>query len=146
MVIVNDVKGLNGTLTFRLGVLGTVVTNRFADRIAALDLKPKHAGVLVALSTGSGASQQELAGRMGVAPSLMVTLADHLEDLGAIERVRDPDDRRRQNLSLTRKGRDLLAKCTRIAQQIDDELTAEVDGAERLPALLGALAARESLP
>jgi DNA-binding MarR family transcriptional regulator len=146
MMIVNDVKGLNGTLTFRLGVLGTVVTNRFADRIAALDLKPKHAGVLVALSTGSGASQQELAGRMGVAPSLMVTLADHLEDLGAIERVRDPDDRRRQNLSLTRKGRDLLAKCARIAQQIDDELTAAVDGAERLPALLGALAAREGLP
>jgi DNA-binding MarR family transcriptional regulator len=146
MMIVNDAKGLNGTLTFRLGVLGTVVTNRFADRIAALDLKPKHAGVLVALSTGSGASQQELAGRMGVAPSLMVTLADHLEDLGAIERVRDPDDRRRQNLSLTRKGRDLLAKCARIAQQIDDELTAAVDGAERLPALLGALAAREGLP
>ena len=54
--------------------------------------------------------------------------------------------RRRQNLSLTRKGRDLLAKCTRIAQRIDDELTAEVDDVDRLHELLGVLAAKEGLP
>lgn len=38
---------------------------------------------------------------MGVVPSLVVTLADQLEGLGAIERVRDPDDRRRHRLGLT---------------------------------------------
>lgn len=57
------------------------------------------------LSSGTPASQQELAATMDVAPSLVVSLADQLESLGAIERVRDPDDRRRQKLSLTEVGR-----------------------------------------
>jgi len=35
---------------------------------------------------------------MGVAPSLVVALADHLKELEAVQRVRDPADRRRQIL------------------------------------------------
>ncbi|HVV08493.1 hypothetical protein [Amycolatopsis sp.] len=52
---------------------------------------------------------------MRVAPSLMVTLADH----------------RRQNLVLTRTGRELLAKCTRIAERLDEKFTAERPGTGR---------------
>jgi DNA-binding MarR family transcriptional regulator len=125
-----------------------MVADRFAERIATLDLKPKHAGVLVALSIESGLSQQELAARMRVAPSLVVTLADHLENMGAIERIRDPGDRRRQNLALTRKGRDLLAKCARLAEDLDHKLTAELAEQDRarLHHVLGVLATREGLP
>jgi DNA-binding MarR family transcriptional regulator len=148
MLTVNDVKPLSGTLAFRLGVVGTVVANRFGEHIVELGLKPKHAGLLVALSAGAGASQQELAQRMGVAPSLVVTLADHLEGMGAIERVRDAADRRRQNLALTDRGRDLLVRCARISEKVGDELTAGLDEAdrERLSRLLGKVAAAEGLP
>ncbi|RDI63778.1 MarR family winged helix-turn-helix transcriptional regulator [Nocardia pseudobrasiliensis] len=145
----NEVKtGLPATLAFRLGVLGTRTADRFAERLAAHDLKPKHAGLLAALDHGAAASQQELAGRMEVAPSLVVALADHLERLGAIERVRDIDDRRRQVLKLTAHGRTLLERCEREARAIDAELMAPLSAKDRaaLHRALGALAAEAGLP
>ncbi|MFI1763060.1 MarR family winged helix-turn-helix transcriptional regulator [Streptomyces sp. NPDC020800] len=147
----NEVRGSAGlpdTLVFRLGTLGSVIGDRFAQRIERHDLKPKHVGLLTALGQGSFASQQELAGRLGVAPSLVVSLADHLESLGALRRVRDPRDRRRQALTLTDRGLELLAACTAEARALDAELTAHLGEPERqaLHAALGSLAAREGLP
>ncbi|MFF7973472.1 MarR family transcriptional regulator [Streptomyces sp. NPDC007905] len=147
----SDVKGSAGlpdTLVFRLGTLGAVVGDRFAERIERHDLKPKHVGLLTALGQGSFASQQDLAGRLGVAPSLVVALADHLETLGAVRRVRDPQDRRRQVLTLTDHGQELLAACTTEARALDAELTAHLGQSEReaLHAALGSLAARVGLP
>ncbi|WP_040805956.1 MarR family winged helix-turn-helix transcriptional regulator [Nocardia concava] len=147
----NEVKKpteLPKTVAFRLGTVGSVVADRFAARIAGLDLKPKHAGLMTALSHGEAASQQELAKRLGVAPSLVVSLADHLERLGAIERVRDPEDRRRQVLTLTEPGYELLAACEQAAKELDKELTAGLTAKERTAFLraLGVLAAEAGLP
>ncbi|MEG8179313.1 winged helix-turn-helix transcriptional regulator [Nocardia terpenica] len=129
---VNAVKtGLPATLTFRLGYLGTKIADRFAERIAEHDLKPKHVGLLIVLTRDEAASQQELAAQLAVAPSLVVSLADHLERLGAIGRVRDPQDRRRQMLTLTTAGRELLAACERIARALDDEIAAELGAQDR---------------
>ncbi|MCU7827042.1 MarR family winged helix-turn-helix transcriptional regulator [Kitasatospora sp. DSM 101779] len=123
----SDVKGaaaLRATLVYNLGTLGALASDRFADRVEELGLKPKHAGLLAALDAGPTASQQELATRLGVAPSLIVALADQLQELGAVERVRDPQDRRRQVLNLTPEGRRLLTRCTEAAEATDAELTA----------------------
>src|SRR5438445_4536111 len=102
---------MTDTAAFGLGTVGVLVAQRFADLIAPLDLKPKHVGLLTLLAAGGATSQLDLARTMGVAPSLVVRLADHLEQLSAILRVRAPEDRRRQILSLTDRGRDLLATC-----------------------------------
>jgi DNA-binding MarR family transcriptional regulator len=128
-----DVKSapLLATAAFQLGVTGTVVTDRFADRIAEYDLKPKHVGVLALLASSSVASQLDLAKAMGVAPSLVVRLADHLESLGAVERTRDPGDRRRQVLRITGHGSDLLAACTSESRALERELLAGLGAAER---------------
>ncbi|WP_280723423.1 MarR family winged helix-turn-helix transcriptional regulator [Kitasatospora sp. MAA4] len=133
----SDVKGnkgaeaLRATVVFQLGTLGTLAADRFAAQVEALGLKPKHAGVLAALDAGAAASQQELASRLGVAPSLIVALADQLQELGAVERVRDPEDRRRQVLSLTGEGRRLLACCVGAAETVDAELTAGLSETQR---------------
>lgn len=147
---VNDVKpesGVPGTVVFRLGVLGALAANQFAARMESHDLKPKHVGLMAALDAGRPASQQELAGRLGVAPSLVVSLADHLESLGAVSRVRDPDDRRRQVLTLTAQGQRLLKTCETAARELDEEFTAALSAAERaaLDRALGVLAADAGL-
>ncbi|MFI6165936.1 MarR family winged helix-turn-helix transcriptional regulator [Nocardia sp. NPDC051052] len=128
-----------GTVAFRLGTLGTIATARFAAAVEPLDLKPKHVGVMTALDLGVAASQQDLALQLGVAPSLVVALADHLEHLGAIHRDRDPGDRRRQILTLTDYGRTLLAQCADLARQVDSQLTAKLSP-RQLDALQDALA------
>ncbi|MFX0576585.1 MarR family winged helix-turn-helix transcriptional regulator [Nocardia nepalensis] len=136
------------TVTFRLGLLGAFLTDRFSARVASLGLKPKHAGMLNVLAANGPASQMEMAQILRVAPSLVVTLADHLESLGAIDRLRDPQDRRRQILSLTSHGRALLGQCLEAAHAIDTETTADLTAAERaaLHSILGALAERLGLP
>ncbi|WP_026924941.1 MarR family winged helix-turn-helix transcriptional regulator [Glycomyces arizonensis] len=131
---------LTGTLAFQIGVLGTTITDLFAARIAPLGLKPKHAGLLALLANQGARSQAEAAEAMGVAPSLLVGLADRLQDLGALTRERDPGDRRRQVLALTADGTALLKSCNRIAEAIDTDLTADLDPADAA-ALRRALAA-----
>ncbi|WP_441251059.1 MarR family winged helix-turn-helix transcriptional regulator [Kitasatospora sp. McL0602] len=141
--------GIPSTAVFRLGTLGTVAADRFAAAVEPLDLKPKHVGLMAALAHGeASASQQELAGRLGVVPSLVVSLADHLQHLGAVHRVRDPDDRRRQILTLTDQGRTLLAQCTAAARELDEQFTATLTPAQRnaLQEALAILAAEAGLP
>lgn len=116
---------------FKLGTVGSVATEMLAARIERHDLKPKHAALMTALATTSSASQQELAVLLGVAPSLVVALADHLETVGAVERVRDPADRRRQILTLTEHGRKLLDRCRATALEVERELLAGLTAAEK---------------
>ncbi|MEV0916102.1 MarR family transcriptional regulator [Streptomyces sp. NPDC049967] len=147
---VKDVKQetLTGTAAFQLGTLGAITAELFAERLAVHGLKPKHAGLLALLDSGAAASQQDIARTMRVTPSLVVGLADQLEELGAVTRERDPADRRRQILGLTDRGRELLARCTETASAIDEELTAGLDDAFRanLRRTLAVLAARAGLP
>ncbi|WP_372351111.1 MarR family winged helix-turn-helix transcriptional regulator [Streptomyces sp. KL116D] len=136
------------TLSFRLGTLGALIADQYAAALAVHDLKPKHVGLLGVLDAGLATSQLEIAKLMRVAPSLVVSLADHLESMGAIERLRDPADRRRQTLTLTDDGRDLLAECTAKALALDAELTADLTSSQQaaLTAALGRLATSYGLP
>jgi DNA-binding MarR family transcriptional regulator len=140
---VDDVPAslLTDSLTFRLGLVGAVVTERFARATAEYDVKPKHVGLLAVLNSGGPASQLDLAKIMHVAPSFMVTLVDHLERLGAIQRARDPADRRRQIVSLTPAGDHLLAMCARAAQDLDSAVTGALTREQKLSLgeLLGAV-------
>jgi DNA-binding MarR family transcriptional regulator len=122
---------LPDTVSFLLGTVGSVVAQRFADRIARHDLKPKHVGVLIALTSGRASAQLDVATALGVAPSLVVRLADHLEGIGAIERSRDPEDRRRQLLRLTDHGRALLADCAAVTRSLETEILAGLRAADR---------------
>ncbi|NUR88337.1 MAG: winged helix-turn-helix transcriptional regulator [Nonomuraea sp.] len=142
---VHDVKA---TFAFRMGVLGALTESRYSALLDTLELRPKHVGLMVALETGGPAVQLDMARKLGVAPSLVVTLADHLEGLGAIQRVRDRDDRRRQLLSLTSGGRELLERCGALAAGLDEELTAALTPDERaaMDGILRKLAAAAGLP
>ncbi len=144
----NDVKRLTDTAAFRLGTLGTLIADRFAERLAVLELKPKHAGLLAVLDAGLASSQLDVAKIMRVAPSFVVSLADHLEGMGALRRVRDPADRRRQALTLTDKGGKLLAEATVIARALDAEVLEGLtpQEAEVLGRALRRLAVANGLP
>ncbi|GHJ44157.1 MarR family transcriptional regulator [Catellatospora sp. TT07R-123] len=133
-----------GTASFRLGVLGAILTEAYGELIDGLRLKHKHVGTLAVLDALGPLSQQELARTLRVAPSLVVTLADHLEGLGAIARERDAADRRRQVLTLTDEGRRLLAECAGLAAGLDAEFLSGLTAVQRagLDTALDRLAAR----
>lgn len=60
--------------------------------------------VLTCLVDGDAASQAALGEILGVDRSDMVRLVDSLEDRQLAKRVKDPADRRRQIISITKKG------------------------------------------
>jgi DNA-binding MarR family transcriptional regulator len=135
-------------LTFRLGVLGAMQEARYTEALMPLGLKPKHVALISALRLGSAQSQQELAQVLRIAPSLVVLLADQLEQRGLVARVRDTRDRRRQHLVLTPAGETALAQCVDLVTALDEELVAELSTTDRaaLSRILGRLAIARGLP
>lgn len=133
MVRVTAQQTVAGSLTFLLGKLGGVAGARFAGKLAAYGLKPRHCAVLE-LAGSAPLSQLELAGRIGVTPSVVVDMLDELESLGAIRRVPQAGDRRRRIIELTAAGHKLREQAGRAAHEVDGELVRGVD-----PALQAAL-------
>lgn len=115
---------MTDSVAFQLAKLGQLATARFADRLEPLGLRPRHCAVL-ALLAGPPMSQLELANRVGVTPSVVGEMLDELHAIGAVRRIRDDADRRRQLTKLTAHGRALSRRATHLAHQIDSELMAK---------------------
>ena len=116
---------------FLLVQLGSNEHRRFAERLAPLDLQPRHFGMLSHLAAAEGRSQQALSKALGIHRSAVVALVDDLERRGLAERRRDPADRRAYTLYLTPSGRDLLADLEREADEREAELLAALNASER---------------
>jgi DNA-binding MarR family transcriptional regulator len=132
---------------FLLVQLGTHAHRRFAERLAGLDLHPRHFGMLSHLAASEGQSQQALSIALGIHRSAVVALVDDLEHRGLAERRRDPVDRRAYTLYLTPQGRDVLADLQREAEEHEAELLTAFDASERsqLISLLQRLAESQGL-
>jgi DNA-binding MarR family transcriptional regulator len=116
---------------FLLVQLGTHAHRRFAERLARLDLHPRHFGILSHLAASEGRSQQALSIALGIHRSAVVALVDDLEHRGLAERRRDPVDRRAYTLYLTPRGREVLADLERVAEEHEAELLTDLEASER---------------
>jgi DNA-binding MarR family transcriptional regulator len=134
-------------VAFLLAQLGHHAAQLFAERIAALELTPPHAGILRAIATNPGRSQQALSKQLGLLPSRVVAYVDELEDRGYVERRRNPADRRPHALYLTESGKQLMQKVSELAKEHERTLTAALNGQQRrtLNELLATLAQHEGL-
>jgi DNA-binding MarR family transcriptional regulator len=86
-----------------------VLFSRLRRRLRSLgvddDLTPSQTAVLTRLWKEGASSASALAGAEGVRPQSMATIVAALEQRGLVERTPDPEDGRRQVVSLTIEGR-----------------------------------------
>ena len=86
-----------------------VVVSRLRRQLRGLaidgDLTPSQTAVLTRLWKEGASSASTLAGAERVRPQSMATIVAALEQRGLIERTPDPEDGRRQVISLTKAGR-----------------------------------------
>jgi DNA-binding MarR family transcriptional regulator len=86
-----------------------VLFSRLRRRLRSLaideGLTPSQTAVLTRLWKDGASSASELAGAEGVRPQSMATIVAALEQRGLVERTPDPEDGRRQVVSLTGQGR-----------------------------------------
>lgn len=123
--------------------LGDHAHRRLVVLLEPLGLRPRHLGLLD-LVEREPVAQLELARGIGVTPSVVVDMLDELDALGAIRRVRDQADRRRQLVELTDAGRALHRKADARLADLEAEVLAPLSptATTALRKALTAMAAR----
>src|ERR1700757_1764868 len=99
-----------------LRVVFSRLRRRLRDVAIGGDLTPSQTAVLTRLWKEGASSASALAGAERVRPQSMATILAALGQRGLIERTPDPEDGRRQVVSLTTQGR-RRAECDRRARE-----------------------------
>jgi DNA-binding MarR family transcriptional regulator len=95
-------------------------------------MQMRHVAVMLLLeSTERPMSQQELSKVLKLDPTRMVAIVDRLEELGYAERNRNPTDRRRYTVTLTRQGRKALEAAMEVVDEAEAEFFAPLEAGER---------------
>src|SRR3990170_8729419 len=102
-----------------------------ADGFAAVDARGYHFRVLTTLDEHGPASQATLGRRSGIHLSDLVAAINELAERGFVERSPDPEDRRRNVVTLTAAGRRQLRRLEKQLVQIQDRLLAPPSPEER---------------
>ena len=114
-----------------------VLLTRLAKQVyrrSGEELLGMHMRLLMALSyvrDHDTAPQQELAEALCMDANNVVLLLNELEDLGYVARRRDPDDRRRHLVELTKEGSNALSSAERAQETIEDDVLRALDPGER---------------
>lgn len=123
-------SALRNRTSYVLVKLTALARQQRAGQVAAWGLNQHQHAILCCLDEFGPACQKDIAARLGVDVGDTVSFVDGLQRTGLILRERDERDRRRQILTLTAAGRQVLG-------EVEDQL----DAAE--PGVLAVLTAAE---
>ncbi|MEU1022352.1 MarR family winged helix-turn-helix transcriptional regulator [Streptomyces sp. NPDC005904] len=102
-----------------------------ADALAQEGLKMWHHVVLAAVADLGPVAQAELGRSVLLDPKDMVGVLNDLQADGLVDRAPDPKDRRKNAITITAKGRRLVARCIEAAERANGTLLAPLSDAER---------------
>lgn len=100
-------------------------------REVSTDVTSVQYAVLLVLEQRPGVSQRELGDELDLDRSTIAELAARMVRNGLVERISDPQDKRRNTLFLTTTGRALLAELKPRVDNVERVLTQELSTAER---------------
>ena len=98
---------------------------------ALLGMHLRHLVALAYVRDHDACPQQALGDAFCMDANNVVLLLNELEQLGYVSRLRDPHDRRRHVVSLTRDGATALKRSERAQAAIEDEVLQALDPEER---------------
>ncbi|MFE5845696.1 MarR family winged helix-turn-helix transcriptional regulator [Streptomyces niveus] len=101
------------------------------EGLAEADARKWHYAVLASLQDFGPASQAALSKRTGIYRSDMVGVLNELAQRQLVERAPDPDDQRRNVITISTAGRRQLRRLDKVLDALHDELLAPLDAAER---------------
>lgn len=101
------------------------------EGLAQVDARKWHYAVLASLQQYGPGSQAALSRRSGIYRSDMVGVLNELAERDLVERAPDPDDRRRNIITISAQGRRHLRRLDKVLDDLHDELLAPLSPAER---------------
>lgn len=131
-------RGTQGRIALLLVNAGSTLSEVGDHVLHPADLDSREYAILAILESDDPGSQQEIARLLGKAPAIVVAAVDRLENRGLVQRTRDPADRRRSRVTLTKAGTKALAKADAVARDATADLLSGLDADElgQLEALL----------
>src|SRR3954471_22623516 len=111
--------------------LGRITTHRFTAALEPFGIRPRHVAALIELRDHGELSQQSLCGRLHVDPTNLVAILNELEQRGLATRRRDPEDRRRHLVEVSKRGIAVIEKVSEVMDGVEADLLDGLEPAER---------------
>lgn len=122
----------DGSVGFLLNKAAQILLEDFERELRPFEITAREFGVLRYIDLHGGHSQQRIGASLRIDRSTMVSIVDELERRELVNRVRDPQDRRRYAITLTDRGRDQVQRdLARIEAQVSDRFLAGLDACDR---------------
>ena len=102
-----------------------------SEHLTQEGMRMPHHAVLCGIAEHEPIAQAELSRTVRIDPKDMVTVLNDLQAKELITRARDPDDARKNALTLTATGRALLRRLEKLGDQANNTLMAPLTPAER---------------
>jgi DNA-binding MarR family transcriptional regulator len=116
---------------YRLIKLGELALAAAERALEPLGVRPRHFNVLTVVAANPTISQQDLSRYLNIDANVMVGVIDELEQAGLARRQRNPADRRRHVVDLTKTGLDMLRRGQRFLDAAEAELFAALSDRDR---------------
>jgi DNA-binding MarR family transcriptional regulator len=117
--------------TWLINRTSAIAHRLLGEGFAAAGVRGYQYRLLAALEEFGPASQATLGRRTSIDRSDVVAAIDDLAARGLVERARDPQDRRRNIITITRPGTSELRKLDRVVTGVQEQLLAPLSAADR---------------
>jgi DNA-binding MarR family transcriptional regulator len=111
--------------------LGRITMHRFSEALEPFGIKPRHVAALIELRDRGELTQQSLCGQLHLDPTNLVAILNELEQRGYAKRRRDPEDRRRHLVEISKKGLAVIEKVSEVMDGVEADLLEGFEPAER---------------
>jgi DNA-binding MarR family transcriptional regulator len=111
--------------------LGRITLHRFTEALEPFGIRPRHVAALIELRDHGELTQQSLCGQLHLDPTNLVAILNELEQRGYATRRRDPEDRRRHLVEVSKKGLAVIEKVSEVMDGVEDDLLDGLEPAER---------------
>src|SRR6267143_3651730 len=112
--------------------LGRITMHRFTEALEPFGIRARHVAALIELRDSGELTQQSLCGQLHLDPTNLVAILNELEERGYATRRRDPDDRRRHLVEVSKKGIAVIEKVSEVMDGVEDDLLDGLEPAERV--------------
>jgi DNA-binding MarR family transcriptional regulator len=111
--------------------LGRITMHRFTEALEPFGIGPRHVAALIELRDRGEVTQQSLCGQLHLDPTNLVAILNELERRGFAARRRDPEDRRRHLVEVSKKGIAVIEKASAVMDEVEEDLLDGLEPAER---------------
>ena len=111
--------------------LGRITMHRFTEALEPFGIRPRHVAALIELRDHGELTQQSLCGQLHLDPTNLVAILNELEERGYATRRRDPQDRRRHLVEVSKTGIAVIEKVSEVMDGVEDDLLGGLEPEER---------------